>query len=74
MNPYPRASTIVATKAEDQGGGQETLRWDSFYDDDGDARQAASRHPPLGAEAFEKSFVEVGQTTQEGSFYWVNHT
>ena len=59
MNPHPQASTIVATKAEDQGGGQGTLGWDPSYDDDEDARQSTSCLPPFGAEASEKSFMEA---------------
>ena len=51
---------------------KEPLGRNSPCDDIWDARQIASHHPPFGEDTFEKSFVEVGQTTQEGSFSWVD--
>ena len=74
MNLHPQASTIIATKAEDQGGGQKAHKCNSSCNNVGDSRQTTSRPPSFGLEAFEKGFVEVGRTTQEGSFPWVGPT
>ena len=67
MNPHTRASTIVATKAEDQGGGHEAFDWDSSLTMIG----AQSRQPSAPTRWSESIWEELcgGGVDNSGRFF-----